>query len=158
MRKKRIYKKNREVDLKHQSFLINKFMNNIMLGGNKATVEKFTYLALENVAKELNMESKDINTIFEKTLNNVVITHDLRSRRVGGATYQVPKPLDKERMIGKTIKFLVKHIRASKAKSLDESIKNIILDAYKQTGSIYSAYISNNNAIESNRVNSVYRW
>ena len=58
----------------------------------------------------------------------------------------------------KFIKFLVKNVRSIKGKTLDEAIETILLDAYNKTGSIYSAYINLNNAVEANRVNAVYRW
>jgi small subunit ribosomal protein S7 len=156
MRKKRNYRREIGQDLKYNSNLIGRFINNLMLAGNKSTVEKFIYKALIKVAKTLN--SNDIGLMFEKILNNIIISHELRSRRVGGATYQVPKPLENYRSVSRTIKFLVKNVRSIKGKTLDEAIETILLDAYNKTGSIYSAYINLNNAVEANRVNAVYRW
>lgn len=156
MRKKKNHQRNIGKDLKYESVNIAKFINNLMLSGNKSTVEKFIYKALTEVAKTTGMT--DINSMFEKIMSNIHISHELRSRRVGGATYQVPKVLEDYRATSKTIKFLVKTIRGINGKSLDEAIKNVLLDAYNKTGSIYSAYVNLSTAVESNRVNAVYRW
>lgn len=156
MRKKKNHQRNIGKDLKYDNANIAKFINNLMLAGNKGTVEKFLYKALIEVAKNTGMT--DISLMFEKIMSNVNISHELRSRRVGGATYQVPKVLEDYRSISRTIKFLVKNVRNISGKTLDEAIKIVLLDAYNKTGNIYSAYINLSTAVESNRVNAVYRW
>lgn len=156
MRKKKNHQRNIGKDLKYDNANIAKFINNLMLAGNKGTVEKFLYKALIEVAKSTGMT--DISLMFEKIMSNVNISHELRSRRVGGATYQVPKVLEDYRSISRTIKFLVKNVRNISGKTLDEAIKIVLLDAYNKTGNIYSAYINLSTAVESNRVNAVYRW
>lgn len=156
MRKKKNHQRNIGKDLKYESNNIAKLINNLMLAGNKGTIEKFIYKALTEVAKATG--ATDIHQMFEKIMSNISISHELRSRRVGGATYQVPKVLEDYRSISKTIKFIVKNIRNVTGKSLDEAIKIVLLDAYNKTGNIYSAYMNLSTAVESNRVNAVYRW
>jgi small subunit ribosomal protein S7 len=156
MRKKKNHQRNIGKDLKYENTNIAKLINNLMLAGNKGTVEKFIYKALIEVAKITG--ATDISLMFEKIMSNVNVSHELRSRRVGGATYQVPKVLEEYRSISRTIKFLVKNIRKISGKTLDEAIKIVLLDAYNKTGNIYSAYVNLSTEVESNRVNAVYRW
>ena len=156
MRKKRIPQREINKDLKYDNIYIAKFINNLMYAGNKVTIEKFVYKALISVSK--NTGNKDIALMFDKIIANVKISYELRSRRVGGATYQVPKVLEEYRALSKTIKFLVKIIRSINGKALDEAISIVLLDAYNKTGNIYSAYTNLSTAVESNRVNAVYRW
>jgi small subunit ribosomal protein S7 len=155
MRKKRDYKRNIQPDLKYGSTLIAMLINCLTLAGKKATAEKFVYKALLEIEKILlNSPAAFIETI----VNNVIICVELVQKRVGGATYQVPKPLTNQRSISKTIKFLVKMIRSINGKTLNEAVRTVLLDAYNKTGPIYTAYNNLNNAAEANRVNAVYRW
>jgi ribosomal protein S7 len=117
---------------------------------------KSIIVALKRAADSVGMT--DVHLFFEKTLANIAISHELRSRRVGGATYQVPKVLEDYRSLSKTLKLIVKVIRGIQGKSLDVAIAIVLTDAYNKTGSIFSAYTNLSTAVESNRVNSVYRW
>lgn len=156
MRKKRNLKRNINGDVKYGSVEIAKFVNNLMLAGNKATIETYFYKAIGEVSQTTGIT--DIPLLFEKILANISISHELRSRRVGGATYQVPKILEGYRSLSKTIKLLVKIIRSINGKALDEAIKIVLMDAYNKTGQIFSAYSNLHTAVESNKVNAVYRW
>jgi len=156
MRNKKDHRRDICSDAKYQSKELARFINNLMLAGNKATVEKFVYRAIQQVSDLTGM--KDIPLLFEKILANITISHELRSRRVGGATYQVPKLLEDYRSLSKTLKLLVKTIRNVEGKALDEAIKNVFMDAYNKTGAIFAAYTNLGTAVDSNRVNTVYRW
>jgi small subunit ribosomal protein S7 len=156
MRKKKNHKRNIIADSKYQSQDLAKFINNLMYAGNKATVEKFTYIAIKKVSEKVGID--DIPLLFTKIISNIMVTHELRSRRVGGATYQVPKLLADYRSLAKTLKLLVDVIRKIKGKSLDEAITTVFFDAYNKTGQVSDKYRKLNTDIESNRVNAVYKW
>lgn len=156
MRNKKDHRRDISSDAKYQNKELARFINNLMLAGNKATVEKFVYRAIQQVSDLTGI--KDISLLFEKILANITISHELRSRRVGGATYPVPKLLEDYRSLSKTLKLLVKIIRNVEGKALDEAIKNVFMDAYNKTGTIFAAYTNLVTAVDSNRVNTVYRW
>lgn len=156
MRRKRNHKRDIPGDTRYNNKEMAKFINNLMLAGNKGTVEKFFYEAMNKVSELTNV--KDIPLLFGKIISNVTLAYELRSRRVGGATYQVPKLLEDYRSLSKTIKLLVKTIRNVEGKALNVAIADVFMDAYNKTGGIYVAYTSLTNAVESNKVNTVYRW
>lgn len=155
MRKKRNYDRAVVPDVKYGSRELTKMINNLMYEGNKATIEKFIYKALDKGALGLNIEPM---VFFAKAVESVTIPFELRSRRVGGATYQVPRPLEGKRSFEKTIKLITTKIKEEKAADLDEKIFKVLMDAYHKTGPIYHTLNSLINAAEANKVNSVYRW
>ena len=155
MRKKRNYERAIIPDVKYGSTELTKMINNIMYQGNKSTITKFLYKALEEGAIEVNMEPM---MFFTRVLENTMIPFELRSRRVGGATYQVPRPLEGKRALGKTIKLLTSKMKEGKSTSLDEKIRDVLLDAFYKRGPIHHSLNTLINAAENNKVNSVYRW
>lgn len=155
MRKKRNYERSVVPDVKYGSKELTKMINNLMYQGNKTTIEKFLYKALEKGSSDLKMEPM---AFFNKAVENVTIPFELRSRRVGGATYQVPRPLEGKRSFEKTIKLITLKIKEEKAAALDVKILKVLMDAYNKTGAIYHTLNSLINAAEANKVNAVYRW
>ena len=128
-RKRRAPKKIPIVDPKYKSVIIPKLINSIMFDGKKVTAEKIVYDALEKI----KTKSKDepIN-IFNEAINNIKPTVEVRSRRVGGATYQVPVEVKNKRAQALAIRWLVESARKRKDKHMADKIFNELYDAYEK--------------------------
>merc|ERR1711976_734904 len=100
-RKKTNIKKRKAYDYKFQSFIVGKFVNHLMISGKKNTAEKIAYSAIDTASKHLKCKALEA---FEKAVHSVKPLVELRSRRVGGSTYQIPVEVQSERQIFKSLK------------------------------------------------------
>ena len=131
-RKRKAPKKIPVIDPKYKSVIIPKLINSIMYDGKKTTAEKIVYEAIEKI----KTKSKDEPiTIFNDAINNVKPTVEVRSRRVGGATYQVPVEVKSKRSQALALRWLVDASRKRKDKKMSDKIFNEIYDAYQNRGS-----------------------
>ena len=128
-RKKSAPKKLNVVDPKYKSVIIPKLINSLMYDGKKTIAEKIVYDAIEKI----KTKSKDepIN-IFNEAINNIKPTVEVRSRRVGGATYQVPVEVKSKRAQALAIRWLVDSARKRKDKHMSDKIFNELFDAYEK--------------------------
>lgn len=152
MRRKRNYDRHIMPDVKYSSKEITKFINNLMYAGNKATIEKFFYDALERGAKENNTTPLEF---FNTAIKNATVHWELRSRRVGGVTYQVPRALEGKRSFGRTVKLMTKIIKKASGTSLDVKIFDVLTD---NKGLISQALNELQRQMEANKVHAMYRW
>ena len=131
-RKKTQPKKNVVPDPKYNSTIIPKLINNIMYDGKRGVAAKIVYDAIDKI----KTKSKDepIN-IFNEAINNIKPTVEVRSRRVGGATYQVPVEVKAKRSQALAIRWLIDASRKRKDKKMSDKIFNEIFDAYQNRGS-----------------------
>ena len=130
-RKKTQPKKNIIPDPKFKSVIIPKLINSIMLDGKKNVAEKIIYEAIEKIKKK----SKDEPIkIFNEAINNIKPSVEVRSRRVGGATYQVPVEVKTKRAQALAIRWLVDSARKRKDKNMSDRIFNELFDAYEKKG------------------------
>ena len=130
-RKKSAPKKIPVVDPKFKSVVIPKLINSIMYDGKKTTAEKIVYDALNKIKSK----SKDepIN-VFNEAINNIKPTVEVRSRRVGGATYQVPVEVRAKRSQALALRWLIEASRKRKDKTMSDKLFNEIFDAYNKKG------------------------
>jgi small subunit ribosomal protein S7 len=137
MRKEKIKKKLLTPDPKHGDRLVAQFVNNMMLHGKKNTTYKIFYDALDIVEQR----SKDIEEspldIWKKALENVTPQVEVKSRRIGGATFQVPREISPERKKVISMKNLIFFARKRRGKSMAEKLASEILDAYKEEGGAF---------------------
>lgn len=137
MRKEKIKKKLLTPDPKHGDRLVAQFVNNMMLHGKKNTTYKIFYDALDIVEQR----SKDIEEpaldIWKKALENVTPQVEVKSRRIGGATFQVPREISPERKKVISMKNLIFFARKRRGKSMSEKLASEILDAYKEEGGAF---------------------
>jgi small subunit ribosomal protein S7 len=137
MRKEKIKKKLLTPDPKHGDRLVAQFVNNMMLHGKKNTTYKIFYDALDLVEQR----SKDIEEpaldIWKKALENVTPQVEVKSRRIGGATFQVPREISPERKKVISMKNLIFFARKRRGKSMAEKLASEILDAYKEEGGAF---------------------
>ena len=130
-RKRRAPKKIPVVDPKYKSVIIPKLINSIMYDGKKITAEKIVYEAIEKI----KTKSKDEPiTVFNDAINNVKPTVEVRSRRIGGATYQVPVEVKSKRSQALALRWLIDASRKRKDKKMSDKIFNEIYDAYQNKG------------------------
>ena len=154
-RKRSAPKKNIVLDPKYKSAIIPKLINSIMYDGKKTIAEKIVYDAIEKI----KTKSKDepIN-IFNEAISNIRPTVEVRSRRVGGATYQVPVEVKASRSQALAIRWLIDASRKRKDKKMSDKIFNEIYDAYQSKGSAIKKKEDTHKMAESNKAFAHFRW
>ena len=142
-------------DPKYKSAIIHKLINSIMYDGKKTIAEKIIYEAMEKI----KTKSKDepIN-IFNEAISNIRPTVEVRSRRVGGATYQVPVEVKSNRSQALAIRWLIDASRKRKDKKMSDKIFNEIYDAYQSRGSAIKKKEDTHKMAESNKAFAHFRW
>ena len=131
-RKKRAPKKIQVIDPVYKSAIIPKLVNSIMYDGKKTIAEKIVYDAIDKI--KLKVKEEPIN-VFNEAINNIKPTVEVRSRRVGGATYQVPVEVKSKRSQALALRWLIDASRKRKDKKMSDKIFNEIYDAYQNKGS-----------------------
>lgn len=130
MRSRNVKKRQLAPDSVYKSKLISRFVNFVMLHGKKSTAEKIVYGALE----QINDDRKEALRVFELAIKNIMPKNEVRSRRVSGATYQVPYPVRHERGEGLALKWIIEIARKKQGKEMVEFLKDEILNASNNTG------------------------
>ena len=154
-RKRRAPKKILPTDPKYRSTVIPKLINSIMYDGKKTIAEKIIYDAIEKI----KTKSKDEPiTIFNEAISNLKPTVEVRSRRVGGATYQVPVEVKSKRSQALALRWLVEASRKRKDKHMSDKIFNEIYDAYQNRGSAIKKKEDTHKMAESNKAFAHFRW
>lgn len=142
-------------DSKYNSVLIQKFINKIMRVGKKSVAEKIVYSALDIVAEKTG---KNPLEVFEAALNNVIPLMEVKSRRVGGSTYQVPVEVERERGISIAMKWLRESALERSGKSMIEKLSQELLDAYSNTGGAVKKKEDLHKTAEANKAFAHFRW
>ncbi|HHE46026.1 MAG TPA: 30S ribosomal protein S7 [Candidatus Moranbacteria bacterium] len=130
-RRKRIYKKDIKVDSKYNNALVGKFITSIMEKGKKSVAERIVYDAFDIIH---NRAKRGGLNIFEQAIKNVSPLVELKSRRVGGANYQVPIPVAGERRATLAIRWIKKACESKKGKRMAEKLADELMDASDKTG------------------------
>ena len=154
-RKRKAPKKIPVVDPKYKSVIIPKLINSIMYDGKKVTAEKIVYDAIEKIK---NKSKDEPITVFNDAINNVRPTVEVRSRRVGGATYQVPVEVKSKRSQALALRWLVEASRKRKDKHMSDKIFNELYDAYEKKGSAVKKREDVHKMAESNKAFAHFRW
>ena len=136
-------------DRKYDSVLVQRLINKSILDGKKLTAEKAVYQALETAAKKL--DSEDPLAVFEKALKNVSPSFEVKSRRVGGANYQVPFPVEGHRKTHLGMMWFVGAARARKGMPYWQRLMNEIVDAHNQAGAAVKKKEDTHKMAEANR-------
>ena len=154
-RKRRAPKRIPVIDPKYKSVIIPKLINSIMYDGKKISAEKIVYEALEKI----KTKSKDEPiTVFNDAINNVRPTVEVRSRRVGGATYQVPVEVKAKRSQALALRWLIDASRKRKDKKMSDKLFNEIYEAYHNRGSAIKKKEDTHKMAESNKAFAHFRW
>mgnify|MGYP001489985987 CR=1 FL=1 len=154
-RKRKAPKKIPIIDPKYKSAVIPKLINSIMYDGKKTIAEKIIYDALDKLKSKGKEEP--IN-IFNEAINNIKPTVEVRSRRVGGATYQVPVEVKAKRSQALALRWLIDASRKRKNKSMSEKLFYEIMDASQNKGSAVKKKEDTHKMAESNKAFAHFRW
>jgi len=154
-RKKTQPKKIQPVDPKFKSSIIPKLINSIMFDGKKVVAEKIVYAAIEKIKSKTKEEPIDI---FNQAISNIKPSVEVRSRRVGGATYQVPVEVKNKRAQALAIRWLIDASRKRKDKHMSDKIFNELYDAYEKKGSAVKKREDVHKMAESNKAFAHFRW
>ena len=150
-----IKKRKPQPDHFYNSTLISIFVNNILKKGKKNTAQKIVYTAMERVKQKAK---EDPLKMFEKAVENVRPVLETKSRRVGGATYQVPIEVSLNRSTSLAVRWLIKYARDRAGKSMEEKLSAEIMDAMNNRGGAVKKKEDIHKMAESNRAFAHYRW
>ncbi len=155
MRGKRAKIRKIEKDRKYNSDLFTRFINNIMLDGKKDLAEKMFYKAIEDGAKECKTEPV---AFVNKALDNIRPALELKSRRVGGSTYQVPVPVSPYRQETLCIRWLLEITRKKSGLNFSDLFKKELVSAYKNEGDVLKKKQDVERMAEANKAFAHFRW
>jgi small subunit ribosomal protein S7 len=130
-------------------------MNVIMLQGKKSTAEKIVYGALDIIQSRVK---EDPLAVFETAMDNIKPNFEVKSRRVGGATYQVPIEVREERRVALALRWIVSYSRKRPGKTMYEKLANELIDAYNRRGSAWKKREDTHRMAEANKAFAHYRW
>ncbi|MFZ1102102.1 MAG: 30S ribosomal protein S7 [Hyphomicrobiaceae bacterium] len=154
-RRHRAEKREVNPDPKYNDLIVSKFMNSIMKQGKKSVAERIVYGALDTV--QAKAKSNPLQ-LFHQALENVMPAVEVRSRRVGGATYQVPVEVRNERRQALAIRWLITAARSRNENTMEERLSGELLDAANNRGTAVKKREDTHKMAEANRAFSHYRW
>ena len=139
----------------YNSKVVTKLINNVMLDGKKAVAQKIVYGAFDIIKEK---EQKDPLEVFETALNNIMPVLEVKARRVGGATYQVPLEIRPERRQTLGLRWLVLYARKRNEKTMAEKLAGEIIDATNQNGAAYKKKEDTHRMAEANKAFAHYKF
>ncbi|MGB8452276.1 MAG: 30S ribosomal protein S7 [Anaerocolumna sp.] len=154
-RKGHIQKRDVLADPIYNSKIVTKLINNIMLDGKKGTAQKIVYGAFDKVAAKTGKEAIEI---FEEAMNNIMPVLEVKARRIGGATYQVPIEVRPDRRQALALRWLTLYSRKRGEKTMEEKLANELMDAANNTGSAVKKKEDMHKMADANKAFAHYRW
>ena len=158
MRKKQSKKRALIPDPRFNDQLVTRFVNNLMLQGKKSTAYKVFYDAIDIVESKKGEEDKESLELWKDALSNVMPHVEARSRRVGGATFQIPQPIRPDRKISTAMKWLITASRKRNEKSMASKLAQEILAAAKEEGAAVKKRVDTHKMAEANKAFSHFRF
>ncbi len=155
MRKRRATKRDILADPIYNSKVVAKLINIVMIDGKKGTAQTIVYDAFEQIK---NKTSKDALEVFNTCMENIKPQLEVKSRRVGGANYQVPIEVTPARAQALALKWLVKYSRERNGRSMADNLANEIIDASNETGATVKKREDTHRMAEANKAYAHYRW
>ena len=145
-------------DPKFNDQMVTRFVNNLMLDGKKSVAFKVFYDALEIVENKKQDEEKTALELWKEALSNVMPHVEVRSRRVGGATFQIPMPIRADRKISMAIKWMILYARKRNEKSMSQRLAGEILAAVKEEGAAVKKRVDVHKMADANKAFSHFRF
>ncbi len=142
-------------DPRFDSVLVTSFVNNLMLDGKKSVAFDIFYKAMDRVAERTEEESLEV---FKRALDNVTPGVEVRSRRVGGATFQIPQPIRDSRKVSLAMKWLIGYARKRNEKSMSERLAYEVVAAAKEEGATFKKKEDTHRMAEANKAFSHFRF
>lgn len=155
-RRRRAVKRTIEPDPVYKSTLLAKFVNKMMIGGKKSTARRIIYNALEKFAEKVKSENP--LEAFEQALENAKPTLEVKSRRIGGATYQVPMEIPANRRISMAMGWIITHSRAKTGRSMQDGLVGELVDCYNNQGTTIKKKDDTHRMAEANKAFAHYKW
>ncbi|HOB16138.1 MAG TPA: 30S ribosomal protein S7 [Defluviitoga sp.] len=155
MRRRKAEKREVSPDPIYGDVLLAKFINRLMYDGKKSLAQNIVYSSLEKLAQATKEEPL---VAFYKAVNNVKPLIEVRSRRVGGATYQVPFEVEENRATSLAIRWIITSAQAKKGKSMIDKLSQELIDAYNNTGAAVKKKEDVHRMAEANKAFAHYRW
>jgi len=154
-RRKRATKRKVLPDPKYKSVLVTKFINGLLRGGKRSVAEKIFYRAIDITNEKNNSENIEL---FEKAIDNVKPILEVRSRRVGGATYQVPVEVRSERQQALAIRWIISYAKARSEKTMAERLAGEFMAAYNKEGASVKKREDTHKMAEANKAFAHFKW
>ena len=154
-RRGKVPKRKISVDPVYGSVLVQKFINKMMIKGKKSVAEKIVYSTIEIVGQKLKKRPLEV---FEKVIKNVMPLMEVKPRRVGGSTYQVPVEVSPERGEALAMQWIRDYTRTRAGKSMIEKLSAELIDAYNGTGAAIKKREDTHRMAEANKAFAHFRW
>jgi small subunit ribosomal protein S7 len=154
-RRKKSHKHEFIQDPKYKSVLITQFINNLLRRGKKRLAETMVYDAIEQAGKRTNQDGL---SVFKKAVDNVKPTVEVKSRRVGGANYQVPVEVPSERRTSLAIRWLITYAKERTEKTMADKLANEFIQASKNEGGAVRKKIDTHKMAEAKKALVIFRW
>ena len=155
-RRHRATKRTIQPDIVYNSETLSKFINKLMLNGKKSLARKIIYEALDRFAKKVN--SDDPLAAFEQALENAMPTLEVKSRRIGGATYQVPIEIPANRRSSMAMKWIILNARQKVGRNMTEGLAMELADCYTNQGATIKKKDDTHRMAEANKAFAHYKW
>ena len=156
MRRRRITKRELTPDVKYNSELVARLINTIMRNGKKSVAQKIVYSAFD-VIKEKKKDMEPLE-VFLQAVENIKPKLEVKSRRVGGATYQVPVDVPAERQVALAMRWIATYSQAKKGRSMADSLSSELLDAFENQGASVKKKEDTYKMAQANKAFAHYRW
>jgi small subunit ribosomal protein S7 len=158
MRKRKAKKRPLLPDPRFNDQLVTRFVNNLMWSGKKSIAFQIFYDAIDIVEQKNQDEEKQVLDLWKDALTNVMPHVEVRSRRVGGATFQIPMPIRPDRKISMAMKWMISFARKRNEKSMAQKLAAEILAAYKEEGAAVKKRVDTHKMAEANKAFSHFRF
>lgn len=155
-RKKANYKREINLDPMYNDYIVAKFANKLMFQGKKNIAFKILYKAIDNLKDKVKNEEP--LSVFKKAVDNVKPALEVRSRRVGGSTYQIPVDVRPNRKLALSLRWLIGYARQRNEKTMDQRLSAELLDAYNNRGNSIKKRDDVHKMAEANKAFAHYNW
>lgn len=155
-RRRRALKRQIDPDPVYNSYVLAKFVNKLMIDGKKSTARRIIYNALDMFAKKVKAE--DPVAAFEQALENAKPTLEVKSRRIGGATYQVPVEIPADRRTSMAMKWIIQYSQEKVGRSMEEGLAQELADCYNNQGSTIKKKDDTHKMAEANKAFAHFKW
>jgi small subunit ribosomal protein S7 len=145
-----------EPDPVYKSTLLAKFINKVMIGGKKSVARSLIYNALDKFAKKV--KSDNPLEAFEQAMENAKPALEVKSRRIGGATYQVPIEIAPSRRIAMAMRWIINHSRAKTGRSMEDGLAGELVDCFNNQGTTIKKKDETHRMAEANKAYAHYKW
>jgi small subunit ribosomal protein S7 len=155
-RRRRAIKRTIDPDPLYKNSVLARFINKVMEDGKKSTARRIVYNALEKFAKKVKIENP--MEAFEQALENAKPSLEVKSRRIGGATYQVPVEIPASRSISMAMAWIITSSREKPGRSMEDGLANELADCYQNQGTTIKKKDDTHRMAEANRAFAHYKW